>query len=763
MILSFLIGGVFLSFLYFYFPVLTSIVFFCTLFFLVKNKKFIAVFFLLFGIIYTFLRYEDVETSPFAEEISGEVIFSSPKTSLSGGYNYKLFIENCYSRRCPSNIRLHLDSYIESGTVADIVARLKLKRHGFVPGLYEKPYYIARPVSIKIKDNSNHIRAIIEKQRSRLNEVFDRSFNKKAAALSKALITGSRDIDPGLRESFRKTGLSHLLTVSGTHFGLLFFLIFILNKRIISILPYHIFHKLTTYISINLISGFLVMPFLFCYLLISGMDIPALRAFIMAVLFVFGLIIGRRYYWLTGLLMAAAVILIIEPPSLFDISFLLSFSAVFFIGLWLERLRKNEGEEHHKGLTERLLKPFINTLSISLAATLGTLPLVMYFFHYFSLIGIFVNILITPFVCFIVLPLLLIFSFFYLFTGYIFIKDFIEIIMNLTLKSVEILSSFKYADIAVLPFPLIILPLLYLFLLFFLIRNKFRYLYLSFFMLVIFIISIRTDKTPQITFLDVNQGDSSVIELPDGKVIVIDTGREGIETSAYLKYRGKRAIDVLMLTHPHPDHVGGIKYLKDNFLIREVWDNGLLIYDNELGNLTRRSLTRGDFINGTGYGFIILHPYKGFSIPSGDRYSLENNSSLVMKFIIGRYSVLFAGDVEELAEKEMLGLGKTLRSDVLKVPHHGSKYSALAEFLNLISPRIAVISAGLQNPYGHPHIELLRLLGDSMTYLTSKDGSVKVVFSVGGPYVKIYKKYSLRKNKCLKDEWLNIKNLFKTF
>lgn len=762
MILSFLIFGVFLFFLYFYFPFLCSLFLIGSLFILIKNKKFIAVFFLFLGIIYSFLRYEAQEVQTPSEETSAEVIFSSPRASLKGGYNYRLFIENCYSRTCPSDIRLHLDSYIEPGTIADVVMRLRLKRHGLVPGLYERPYYIAKPVSIKIKNDRKSLRAIIEKERARLNELFDRSFNKKAADLSKALITGSRDIDTGLRESFRKTGLSHLLTVSGTHFGLLFFLIFILMKRIIYLLPYQMFHKLTTYVSINLISGLSVIPFMFFYLLISGMDIPALRAFIMAVLFVFGLVIGRRYYWLTGLLIAAVIILFIEPSSLFDISFLLSFSAVFFIGLWLEGLRRSDGQEYHKGL-KRLLKPFFNTFYISLAATLGTLPLVMYFFHYFSLIGIFVNILVTPFVCLVILPLLLIFSFFYLFTGYIFMKDFIEICITLALRCVEIFSSFEYADIPVLPFTLIILPLLYLLLLFFLIRDRFRYLYLAVFILVIFTISIRTDKTPQVTFLDVNQGDSSVIELPDGEVIVIDTGRDGIETSAYLKYRGKRTIDALVLSHPHPDHTGGIKYLKDNFLIKEVWDNGLLIYDNELRNLTRRSLTRGDFLNGNGYGFIILHPYRGFSLLSHDRYSLENNSSLVMKFIIGRYSVLFTGDVEDFAEKEMLGLGKILRSDVLKVPHHGSKYSALPEFLNLVSPRIAVISAGPQNPYGHPHIELLRLLRDSMTYLTSKDGSIKVLFSDDGLYVKIYKEYSLRKSKCLKDEWLNIKNLFKIF
>ncbi len=763
MTFSFLISGVFLFFLYFYFPVLTSIISVGIILFLVRNKKFIALFFLLSGIIYPLLRYEDLETQSFPDEISAEVIFSSPEASLKGGYNYRLFIRNCYSGTCPSKIRLHLDSYIQSGTIADIVMKLKLKRHSLVPGLYERSYYIARPVSIKIKGNSRNIRAIIERQRSRLNEVFDRSFNRKAADLSKALITGSKDIDPGLRECFRKTGLSHLLTVSGTHFGLLFFLIFILIKRIIYILPYQCFHKLTTYVSINLISGLLVIPFLFLYLLISGMNIPAIRAFIMAILFVFSLMAGRRYYWLTGLLIAAVVILIIEPSSLFDISFLLSFSAVFLIGLWLERFRRNEGQEQEKGLIKRFLKPFINTFSISLAATLGTLPLVMYCFHYVSLIGIFVNIVVTPFVCLIILPLLLSFSFFYLFTGYIFMKDLIENTINLALRCVEIFSSFKYADIAVLPFPLIILPLLYLLLLFFLISDRFRYIYLAFFMLAIFTISTRTDKTTQVTFLDVNQGDSSVIELSDGKVIVIDTGREGIETSAYLKYRGKRTIDALVITHPHPDHAGGIRYLKDNFQIKEVWHNGLLIYeDNELSNITRRSLSRGDHLKGNGYGFIVLHPYEGFSILSQNRYSFENNSSLVMKFISGRYSVLFTGDIEEPAEEDMLGLGNTLRSDVLKVPHHGSKYSALPEFLNLISPGIAVISAGAQNPYGHPHIELLRLLRDSRTYLTSRDGSIKIILSEG-LYVKIYKDYRLRKSTCLKDEWSNIKNLFKTF
>lgn len=760
MVLSFFIGGVALSFFFLYFPFLSLILSISLSVFLLKKRKFLAIFFLLFGFAYSFLR-QDIEPENIPDIIHAEVVFSTLERSSTGNYRYKLIIKDCSSNSCPSDVRLYLDKYMEPGTKAEMLIKLKQRTYGLVPGIYGKPYYIATPLEMKIKGVSENIRWTIEKQRIKLNLFFDRIFDKKVAQLSKALVTGSKEIEPGLRESFRKTGLAHLLTISGTHFGLLFFLFFKIMRRLVLFLPYRFFHRLTTHISIEFIAGILVLPILTWYFIVSGMDIPAFRSFIMALLFVVGLMIGRRYYWLSGLLIAATIILIFDPASLFDLSFLLSFSAVFFIGLWLESLKK-EVKDSEDPKRSRFKKLFISALLISLSATLGTLPLVIYFFHYIPLIGILTNILVTPFVCFIVLPLLLFFSFVYLLTGEFFIKDILEGSQNFVIRIIEFFSSFKYSEITVLPFPVIIVPLLYLVLFFFLVAKKrFKYLYLACFIFIIALLAARTERMPQITFLDVGQGDSSIIELSDGKVIVIDTGRDGIETSAYLNYRAKRSIDVLILSHPHPDHTGGLRLLKENFRIKEIWDNGLLIYPEDISDIPRKSLKRGDYIHFNGCNFLVLHPYKGFYTLE-DRYSYENNSSLVIKVCINGTSVLFTGDVEKEAEADMVHLGEILDSDILKVPHHGSRYSSHGRFFELISPHISIISAGKGNPYGHPHREIFMNLRDSRFFTTALSGSIKIVLGETF-YVKLYKDFILMRTVSPYGELLNIKNLFRIF
>ena len=120
-------------------------------------------------------------------------------------------------------------------------------------------------------------------------------------------------------------------------------------------------------------------------------------------------------------------------------------------------------------------------------------------------------------------------------------------------------------------------------------------------------------KDLSVTFVDVGQGDSAVMELPDKKTIVVDTGRTGRETAAYLKYLGKSDIDALVLTHSHPDHTGGMEYLMKRFTVKEIWDNGRIVYPMDLPvNTFHRKLERGDIIEAAGYRIAVLHPTRHF-------------------------------------------------------------------------------------------------------------------------------------------------------
>jgi competence protein ComEC len=269
-----------------------------------------------------------------------------------------------------------------------------------------------------------------------------------------------------------------------------------------------------------------------------------------------------------------------------------------------------------------------------------------------------------------------------------------------------------------------------------------------------------------ITYLDVGQGDGAVIELPDKKIVVMDTGRSGREVSAFLKYLGMKNIDALVLSHADSDHAGGTDYLMARFKVKEMWDSGRIIYpEGNSTGIVRRILERGDVVEGKGYKIYVLHPYKEFYTMNGDNGG--NNSSLTLKIESdsgGRNKTfLFTGDIEEEAQEDIIHLGKWLKSDVVKVPHHGGRTSAYKPFYDAASPEIAVISAGRDNAYGHPHQETLEMLEGAKIYRTDMSGAVKVTEKDGRLEVKTHRDYRFSKTKSLAGEMKNIRRLFEVW
>jgi competence protein ComEC len=267
----------------------------------------------------------------------------------------------------------------------------------------------------------------------------------------------------------------------------------------------------------------------------------------------------------------------------------------------------------------------------------------------------------------------------------------------------------------------------------------------------------------KITYLDVGQGDSSVIELPDGKTMVMDTGRTGMETASFLKYRGKKTVDVLILSHSHPDHAGGLDYILNRFTVRELWYSGRFVLPGTLNGETVRTLSRGDVVEGGGYSIHVLHPYPDFYTMNGNEYVAANNDSLLLKLECNGMSFLFTGDIEEEAETDILQLGRWLKSDVIKVPHHGGKTSSLRSFIDAVSPDIAVISAGRDNAFGHPHKETLDALQEVQVFRTDLDGATRLSKAAQGFKSSTYKNLRLEKARSFNDEMKNVRRLFVTW
>ncbi len=242
----------------------------------------------------------------------------------------------------------------------------------------------------------------------------------------------------------------------------------------------------------------------------------------------------------------------------------------------------------------------------------------------------------------------------------------------------------------------------------------------------------------RVTFLDVGKGDAIVIETPSGKVMVVDTGGKlangadhGSRTIApYLRRHGRERLSVLLLTHPHPDHISGAATLLTEFPVGALLDNDV---DAGLPEVRRyrqvaqergvpwHRVARGTVITlGDGVALRVLAP------PRTTAAGRVNNSSIVLRLEYGQTAFLLTGDAEAESETEMLSTGQNVACNVLKVGHHGSRASTSAELLAAAHPRIAVISVNAGNGQGYPHPDLLeRLRGaGAKVYRTDQHGSI---------------------------------------
>jgi competence protein ComEC len=242
----------------------------------------------------------------------------------------------------------------------------------------------------------------------------------------------------------------------------------------------------------------------------------------------------------------------------------------------------------------------------------------------------------------------------------------------------------------------------------------------------------------RVTFLDVGKGDAIVIETPRGTTLVVDTGgalRDGDDQARrtilpYLQSRGKREIVGLLLTHPHPDHVGGAATLIERLPVGMLLDNGV---DSTLPEYRRyRDAARARNVK-------CYEMRRGTTLETSDGVCLRalapprtlavgrvNNTSIVLRLEYGRTAFLLTGDAETESEAEMLQSGQPLACDVLKVGHHGSKQSSSAEFVAAVKPRIAVISVDANNRNGYPAPEVLERLerAGATIYRTDRHGTI---------------------------------------
>lgn len=568
-------------------------------------------------------------------------------------------------------------------------------------------------------------------------------------AILRALLLGDMGgVPKGMKDAYTRTGVNHILSISGFHVGIIAFFIFQVMLWIAKRWEF-----LLLYLNLRRFTLVLTLPALVFYLFLSGAAPATLRSVIMIGVFILAMVLEREADPIDSLMLAAVIILAGSPPALFDISFQMSFLALWGIVV-LTPILMTPFKSFNSRIGRKILVFFMATV----AATVATIIPVAYYFHRTTLTGLISNFLIVPLLGygavvlgFAALPLVYVVPF-----GAKALLLAAAFLVKLSNAAIVLLAKIPTLPVFTPPWPSLAILYVFLMMVTFLKAGKLRR-YSSFFLLLILGVSLlpipSADKGKlALTFFSVGQGDSILIEFPNGKRMLVDGGGSYGESAWDMGERliapalwklGIDRIDYLVLTHPHPDHSQGLAYVAANFAIGEFWE-GCGYAEHEECQVLRavlggrgipvRKISAATAPIEIGDARIEpLGPFAGYRpLGTDEHFENANDESLVLRITSGNFSVLLTGDISEKVERILGARAADLRCTILKVAHHGSRYSSSVSFLKAASPTIAVISAGYGNSFHLPARQTLDRLSrlGIKTYRTDLDGAIRIIFDV---------------------------------
>lgn len=251
-----------------------------------------------------------------------------------------------------------------------------------------------------------------------------------------------------------------------------------------------------------------------------------------------------------------------------------------------------------------------------------------------------------------------------------------------------------------------------------------------------------TPGTLKVHFIDVGQGDSILIQTHSGQAALVDggTGAGGQTLVNYIKAQGITKLDAVIATHPHEDHIGGLIPVIKALSIDSFYMPNKTHTSKTFANLVQAvNQSNAKRIQAKAGVLFELGDVKGeFVAPNSSNYDDLNDYSAVLKITHGQNSFLLTGDAEITSEQEMVNSGQNLKATVLKVAHHGSNSSTTDTFLKAVSPRYAVICAGKDNSYGHPHQEVLTRLQEAGVKIYRTDELGTIIATSDGQVITFY-------------------------
>jgi competence protein ComEC len=582
--------------------------------------------------------------------------------------------------------------------------------------------------------------------RRSIRSTVDRNLLGAPAALLKGLLLGEKHALPKeVRAAFNRVGVSHVLAVSGLHVGLIagiFFFVF----RLLGLT-----RSRATWVTV----GALIV-----YVFVVDKPPSVVRASVMAGLILFAFTIERDADLWNVLGVAALVILLLWPQSLFDVGFQLSFGAVGSIALLYTPITGAIGRVFGKP-TKTWMQWVVAPIAVSAAAQIGTGPLVALYFNRLPLLSVVANLIVVPAIGIIVTLGLLASAFGFSLVPFATAFNAVNwAFLSGLIGIVQELSEIPHTSIAVpSPSPVFFAGYYGVIALILWSRKSLpvrkALLFLALFGINVYIWKgvLREDRL-EVVFLDVGQGDAAFLKFPNGRTMLVDGGARMRHFDAgkwviapFLRHKGIGKIDIVAPTHSDNDHIGGLITILEEFPVEHVLDSGQYadswtddrFYELvEEKGIARHIVSAGDSLIGLGgVGIFVLHPVPKFVSTECDAPMGRNNTSVVLRITYGGTSLLLTGDAEQEAERFFMCWRDRLPATVLKVGHHGSSGSSGRAFLNAVCPEIAILSVGAWNRFGHPSEDVLAKLREvgAQIYRTDQMGAVSM--EVGEGWMKV--------------------------
>jgi competence protein ComEC len=586
---------------------------------------------------------------------------------------------------------------------------------------------------VAVLSRSGGLGARIDAARAHVRTRIEATYHPEAAPLARALVLGETDLDPAVDEAFRTTGLSHLLAVSGTHLVVAVLSIAAALRALLLRIP-----ALAGRWSADAVASAVAIPLAWAYADFAGAAGSVLRAAVMLTAVLGARVLERAPSASRSLGLAIAAGVALDPLALLDVSFTLSTAATVGLLVLSRPLGRVLGAEtpDEAGLVRRGWSHLASAMGATLAATFACAPTILTLSPTLPAAGLVANLVAAPLGELFALPVCLLHAALSFSPGLELgaarvgsgallgvlgvarVAAAIPVRLALPPPTAAQLGTVVVACAAIFTTARL--------------RAKATLGVIAALAVVALEVGVRNAARPtgrlRVSALDVGQGDALLVDLPDGAAMLVDAG--GVPASSLdtgkrvvlpvLRARRRDRLAVVVLSHPHPDHFGGLASTLDEIEVGEIWDTGESERDGGGGAL-RELLAKA-----RAQGTPILGPRELCAAPrdvGGARIEVlspcpdleegwsTNDGSFVLRVTLGGRSALLVGDAEKEAERHLLATERgRLGADLLKVGHHGSRTSSSPEFVAAVAPSHAVISCGVRNRFGHPARETLATL-----------------------------------------------------